>query len=207
MSYKNPEDKKSWQKLHQKEIKEKAHMYYVKNIKEKYHVRSDREKLLNLGLRYCNSCKILKKVSEFIKNLSKKCGLDYHCKKCHRKYLKNRKNKRNIYLRTKLKKDLKFKIMKNLRNRLWKSLKGINKSKSTIELLGCSVDFLKQHLEKQFKPGMSWSNYGYYGWHVDHIRPCASFDLSQPEEQHKCFHYTNLQPLWAEDNLEKHDKI
>ena len=52
---------------------------------------------------------------------------------------------------------------------------------------------------------MSWNNYG--KWHVDHIRPCIDFDLSKPEEQQKCFHYTNLQPLWAEENMRKHYKF
>ena len=51
---------------------------------------------------------------------------------------------------------------------------------------------------------MSWGNYG--KWHVDHIRPCASFNLVNEEEQKKCFHYTNLQPLWAKDNLSKGSK-
>jgi len=59
---------------------------------------------------------------------------------------------------------------------------------------------------KQFKPGMTWDNYGYYGWHIDHKVPCSNFDLSKPEEQYKCFHYTNLQPLWAEENLIKGGK-
>jgi hypothetical protein len=54
---------------------------------------------------------------------------------------------------------------------------------------------------------MTWQNYGYYGWHIDHIKPCASFDLRKPSEQRKCFHYSNLQPLWAKDNLQKSDKI
>jgi len=70
-----------------------------------------------------------------------------------------------------------------------------------MKLVGCSIDFLKQHLENKFKPGMSWKNYG--KWHIDHIRPCASFDLRKPAEQKKCFHYSNLQPLWAKENLVK----
>ena len=70
-------------------------------------------------------------------------------------------------------------------------------------LIGCSLEELKKHLESQFKPGMSWKNRGRNGWHIDHIKPCASFDLSKSEEQHKCFHYSNLQPLWAKENLRK----
>jgi hypothetical protein len=96
-------------------------------------------------------------------------------------------------------------VAHNLRNRILKVLKGRNKSKSTLKLLGCTIEFLKNHLESKFTKGMSFSNYG--KWHIDHIRPCASFDLSKSSEQHKCFHYTNLQPLWAKDNREKRDKI
>jgi hypothetical protein len=54
---------------------------------------------------------------------------------------------------------------------------------------------------------MNWDNYGFYGWHIDHIRPCASFDLSKPSEQRKCFNYTNLQPLWATENWGKRDSL
>ena len=81
------------------------------------------------------------------------------------------------------------------------------KSKRTIELLGITIPELKNYLEKQFKHGMTWKNYGFYGWHLDHRLPLASFDLTNPEEQKKAFHYTNLQPLWAKENLTKHTKI
>ena len=75
------------------------------------------------------------------------------------------------------------------------------KSASTIKLLGCTIEEFKIHLEKQFKPGMNWSNYG--EWHVDHIQPCITFDLSKKLEQSKCFHYTNLRPLWKLENLNR----
>jgi hypothetical protein len=92
-----------------------------------------------------------------------------------------------------------------LRSRIWHALKHNFKSKSTLKLIGCSIEFLKFYLERKFEYNMNWNNYG--KWHVDHIIPCASFDLSNPEEQALCFHYTNLQPLWAKDNLKKHAKI
>jgi len=76
----------------------------------------------------------------------------------------------------------------------------------TMELAGCSLEDLMKHLESKFAEGMTWENYGIKGWHIDHIRPCASFDLEDPEEQKKCFHWSNLQPLWAVDNLKKSDK-
>jgi hypothetical protein len=89
----------------------------------------------------------------------------------------------------------------NLRRRIIEALNGNKKSAKTMELVGCSINFLRYHLETMFKPGMSWSNYG--GWHIDHIRPCASFDLADPEQQRECFNYSNLQPLWGRENSGK----
>jgi hypothetical protein len=97
--------------------------------------------------------------------------------------------------------DINFKILERYRKRLWDALKGNNKSASTLNLLGCTVEFFKNYIEAKFVSGMSWDNYG--EWHIDHIKPCASFDLSVDSEQIACFHYTNLQPLWAKDNISK----
>ena len=76
-----------------------------------------------------------------------------------------------------------------------------------MELTGCSVETLWKHLESKFKFGMTKQNHGYYGWHVDHIIPCSAFNLECPVQQLACFHYTNLQPLWAKDNIKKNNKI
>ena len=81
------------------------------------------------------------------------------------------------------------------------------KSDSTMNLLGCTIQEAREYLEKQFKEGMTWENHGHETWHIDHIIPCASFDLTDPEQQKKCFHYTNLQPLWAKENMSKGAKI
>lgn len=99
-----------------------------------------------------------------------------------------------------------FRLLKNMRRRLGHAVKaaGAKKSCGTMELCGCDGKFLAKHLECLFQPGMTWENYG--KWHVDHIRPCSAFDLSIPEQQKECFHYTNLQPLWASDNLKKSHK-
>ena len=90
-----------------------------------------------------------------------------------------------------------------MRRRVLEALKKYDKrnKKHTFEYVGCNLQELREHLEKQFNNGMTWDNQG--DWHIDHIRPCASFDLSKEEERHKCFHFTNLQPLWAFDNLSK----
>jgi len=103
--------------------------------------------------------------------------------------------------------DPQYKIACNIRRRIHAVLKGISKSKSSLKLLGCDIPTFMKHIESQFTEGMTWQNYGLYGWHLDHIMPCVSFDLTKPEEQAKCFHYTNLQPLWAKDNLSKRATI
>lgn len=100
-----------------------------------------------------------------------------------------------------------FRLRMNLRHRTWTALKGQSKSARTADLVGCTMEELRCHLERQFLPGMTWENYGKHGWHIDHIRPCASFDLTDPEQQRQCFHYTNLQPLWAADNIRKGAKV
>jgi len=94
-------------------------------------------------------------------------------------------------------------IAKALRRRLEKIVKGYRRR--TEDLIGCSVSQLRAHLEAKFTGGMSWDNYGL--WHIDHARPCRSFDLRLPEQQRACFHFSNLQPLWAGDNLSKNCKI
>jgi len=102
--------------------------------------------------------------------------------------------------------DPRFKLARNLRKRVREALQGKFKFDSTEKLVGCSFDECWAHLEKQFVPGMTRENYGVI-WHIDHIMPCSSFDLNIEDEQRKCFNYTNLQPLFAEENLRKGSKI
>lgn len=123
-------------------------------------------------------------------------------------YLDNKegiKERSKRYLYNRMENDIGFKILQRCRTRLYKAVKGYEKSARTQELIGCSVEYLLKHLENQFKEGMTWENYG--EWHIDHIIPCASFDFTKEEEQFKCFNYKNLQPLWAEENFRKSDKI
>ena len=78
---------------------------------------------------------------------------------------------------------------------------GSRKADKTENIVGCTIEFLRTHLESNFQAGMSWANRNL--WHIDHKKPCAAFDLTDPEQQKACFHYTNLQPLWAVDNIRK----
>ncbi len=93
-------------------------------------------------------------------------------------------------------------IAQRLRNRIRAALKNRGKkSKRTVLLIGCSFPKLVIYLESQFEDGISWENYP--EWHIDHIKPCSSFDLTDPKQQKLCFNYKNLQPLWAGDNFRK----
>ncbi len=118
------------------------------------------------------------------------------------KWLKYNKNYKKTYNK-KYKKNPKNKLKERLRVRILRALKQNYKYSSTFQLLGCSIEFLKKYLKNKFKPGMTWKNHTVNGWHIDHIIPCCRFDLSKEFEQRKCFHYTNLQPLWAEENWSK----
>jgi len=110
-------------------------------------------------------------------------------------------------------KDPLFRLQKNMRRRLSLAINGQGKSASTMKLIGCSIDELRLHLENMFEGWMSWKNYGCYTrlgertWVVDHIIPCASFDLSKPEQQRECFNYKNLQPLCSRENNIKGDRL
>jgi hypothetical protein len=190
------------------------------------------KELANYGTERCQSCAAKKKYiipennpahidgRSLIPKFCKDCGKELknkkakYCKKCmelgerNHKYIDGRASNKDYikeYQRNRRKTNINVKLAHNLGSRLRNAIKYFNKSEATMKLVGCSLEQLKKHLENKFTQGMSWANYG--KWHVDHIRPCASFDLRKPSEQRKCFHYTNLQPLWAIDNLEKNDKI
>lgn len=100
----------------------------------------------------------------------------------------------------------KYKLINSLRSGVYCALKFNKKYKKTIDLLGCSIDEFKTYLESKFIDGMTWDNYGKL-WHIDHIVPVSSFDFSNYNDQMVCFHYTNMRPLLAEENMRKRDKI
>ena len=121
-------------------------------------------------------------------------------------YLKNRKQniKNQIkYHKYKYQTDINFRLLNICRSRTLKALKGFDKSASTIKLLGCTSDELRQHIESLFKSGMTWENQGKGGWDIDHIKACFHFNLADPEQQRACFNWSNLQPLEHIANIKK----
>jgi hypothetical protein len=101
-------------------------------------------------------------------------------------------------------------IKKLLSSRIHKAItrngNGARKAASTMELIGCTITEIRSHLEGKFLPGMTWDNCGRNGWHIDHIRPCDSFNLEDPDQQRICFHFKNLQPMWEADNISKSNR-
>lgn len=151
----------------------------------------------------CNGCNILKQLDEYNKDPKGFGGYKSKCKTCL-------VQQKKVYTRYKRATDDMYRLQANLRRRVSNAIQNNRQGKAvksahTMELVGCPIPFLVEYIEKQFVEGMSWSNYG--KWHIDHIKPCASFDLAEEEQQKQCFHYTNLQPLWAEDNLKKGKKL
>lgn len=169
----------------------------------------------------CSKCNKLKALTQFHKQSKGKFGVRPDCKICrgqkfrkvltaadkkaYRKAWENR-NKlklqkyRREYHAKQYAENIEYRLKANLRQRVRKALK-FGKPESTIKALGCSVKDLMQYLESKFVTGMSWKNYG--KWHVDHVQPLCSFDLAKKQDYLKACHYTNLQPLWANENRKK----
>ena len=149
---------------------------------------------------------ILRKCKYYSENKNKINSKNF-CKKWYSANRKYKINYQTIYEKNKLKTDLNFKLKKSLRSRIRLAVKNNQKKGSAVKDLGCSIQEFKLYIESKFKTGMTWENWGQYGWHIDHIIPLASFDLSDRDQFLKACNYKNLQPLWASENLNKKNKI
>lgn len=180
--------------------KDKRNEYQRKRYYDNKQEEKERKRLYYLE----NKEKILERCRKYRKNNKKKLN-EYQ-------YIYRNKNKERVNERTRKNEkkrygsDIQYKLRHVLRVRLHDALKGRCKSGSAVQDLGCPVDELKKHLEAQFQSGMTWDNWSTDGWHVDHIVPLSRFDLTNRDQLLKAIHFTNLQPLWAEDNLKKGNK-
>ena len=173
----NKENKKKKRKERYQENKEKSEKYYEEN-KEK-----NKEK-----------------IKEYYQENKEKILIK------SKKYYQENREMISEYRKKRYNTDINFKITSNLRTRFKLALKNNAKSGSAVKNLGCTIEEFKKYFESLFTEGMTWEKVFDGSIHIDHKRPLASFDLSKPEEQTKACHYTNLQPLWAVDNLKKSDK-
>ena len=180
-----------------------------------------------MASKICTKCKENRLLIEYHKASKEKDGLKDACKYCikeqsRERYINNKerinkvtrswkqrnKSRTREIQKERLKTDINYKLSRNLRKRLWEAVKN-KKPGSAIKELGCTVEELKIYLEKKFYPHpvsgeiMTWENYGLYGWHIDHKKPLAAFNLSNKKQFKQACHFTNLQPMWAEENLTK----
>ena len=187
---------KNYRTLHKKKIlnqqKEwrKQNKYQIKKIQTKWNIDNKNHLKEYKHQYYLKNKKKLRKQNKKWRNNNRQ-KINFLSKKYQ---LKRRHN------------DINYKILGDLRTRLYLALKNNSKFGHTLELLGCSIEFLKKHLEAKFQEGMNWSNYGINGWEIDHIKPLSKFDLTKTLEQKKACYYKNLQPLWASENRKKKDK-
>lgn len=148
-----------------------------------------------------NKNSIFKQRQEYRKNHSKsireKKAVDYQKNK------EKLRPKRLEYMNNRNRTNVQARLRNNLRRRLGHAMSGNYKKSVAYQYLGCTLSELKEHLEKQFQPGMTWGNYGKTGWHIDHIKALSNFDLTNDNDLKIALHYSNLQPLWAIDNIRK----
>ena len=124
-----------------------------------------------------------------------------------RKWREENPEKAKKYFNERYVNNIQYKLSKLVRSRLWKAISREQKVGSAVHDLGCTLEELKIHLENQFEEGMTWDNWKPDGWHIDHIKPLSKFDLTDPVQFKEAVHYTNLQPLWAEENFKKSNKV
>lgn len=148
--------------------------------------------------RTCYCCKKVLPLKDFKKDKNKSSGRSYLCRKCNT--VKN-KEKYRLDPQTKIAEKLRAQMRRLITNR------HIVKNSNVAKYFGCSIGEFLRYIESKFQEGMNWENRGYDGWHLDHVVPCSHFDLTKEEEIKKCFHYTNIQPLWKDQNLTKGTRI
>ena len=205
---------------------------YAKEYRKENYVHKRQQKIFIIDEKEyfkCSKCGEIKPKEDFFKESKNAHGYSYACKECKKKqkkeymqtdaykerisaYNKEYRKKESFkeyvkgYYRRKFDNDEIYKVKLLIRNRISKAVRRNSKRGKSLELLGCSVEFLKRHLEKQFLPGMTWDNYG-SEWEIDHIVPCSLFDMSDKWHQFVCFNWRNLQPLWTKDNQVKHNML
>ena len=187
---KNPERREKYRK--ERYAIERQDPKYVQNARLKSQERHERLK---------NDPEYIRKRSVYSKKHRKE-NKEYYVK-----YRKEHLEQRRIYMKERYTNDIQFKLSRAIRGRLWKLVSRGQKAGSAVHDLGCTLEELKVHLENQFEEGMTWDNWKFDGWHIDHIKPLSSFDLTNREQFLEACHYTNLQPLWGWQNIAKGAKM
>jgi len=178
---------------------------YIKNNKEKISIarkesyKNNRTQILEEKQRYYR--KNIERIKEY------RCVTKEHSKNVRKENHRENRVILNAKARERIKNDIQYKLRVRLRARLYNAIKSSSKEGSAVKDLGCSISFLKEYLEYKWLPDMNWSNWSFEGWHIDHIIPLGTFNLTDRRQFLKACHYTNLQPLWGIDNMRKGKKI
>ncbi len=156
----------------------------------------------------CDKCGDTKPVADFSKAKKSPDGLQNYCKVCDSEYRKANRDKINERRKQRYKNDPEYKLRRIVRNHMRRIVKEtkLQKTKSSFEYLGCTIDEFKEHIESQFTEGMSWENYAHDTWHIDHKVPLDWY-VKNHTNPFEANHWTNLQPMWAEDNMSKRNFI
>ena len=181
--------------------------------KEAQNKKLERERLKIRTHKTCIECKAEKSVEEFYRQHSGR-GYLSRCKKCHnvktaeaKRLDPHYREKFNAWRLNRYRTEPGFRLRSSMSSRLSMLLSGrLKDSKDTMRYVGCALEFLMTHLEKSFKKGMTWDNYGNI-WHVDHIIPCARYNHNEEEQVKRCWNWQNLQPMFAMENVKKGDKL
>lgn len=221
MPYKNPEDRKAqqhrWRETNKERLREYQRQYHLRNYdpdKAQQYREDNQERIKQYKKEYQqrNKEQIAEERRQYYLNNQEEIkakrkqyyqeNKEYISRR-EKEYKQRNRQKINQYYYNRYHSDLQYKMSSLLRRRLEKVINGKQKTGSAVHDLGCTLPELISYIEQQFTEGMSWDNWSIDGWHLDHIKPLSSFDLTDPEQYKQAAHYTNLQPLWAHDNLSK----
>jgi hypothetical protein len=191
------------------QIEKDIYEFYFRKETSKYRTNcKECVKKLRKIYRKENYDKVIESKKEYYNNNQEKC-----CKRSRDWYKNNKEiknQKHTVYIRTRRQNDIRFKIYSNIQSRIYSALKNESidnkKTDLTLDIIGCSIDFYKNWLEFQFNEKMNWNNHGEY-WHIDHVKPCASFNLLDKNQIKECFNWKNVRPIEKVLNLIKNDKI
>lgn len=192
-----------------------------KDKPKKERIKTEHVGINGIICKKCNVCKETKSLESFYKNKQLSDGLSRMCITCEKanrdrdhqseynkgyKQVPENKARRQEKKKQRKENDPEYKLEENIRSRQRHAIIKGKKLAPNKELWGESITFIRSHIQDQFHSDMTWDNYGEL-WELDHILPCAAFDMNDLEEQKICFNWQNLQPLIRKDNNRKKDKI
>jgi len=222
VAYSNPEKVKEaqrrWRAANREKLRIRARARYRANIeKERVRVRAWHVANPDYAKQYEKSAKRraykarLEK-TDHVQERRRLYRMEHSRAEYHQQYERAYRARRKELHNLKQACDLQYRLRRAVRARLRQAIRKNQKQGSAVESLGCTIDFLRVYLEKQFLPGMTWSNFGRLDgeqrtWQIDHIHPLSAFDLTDPFQLIQACHYTNLAPMWAIDNRRKGNRI